>query len=140
MTKIKPAPPPKKGDDIKAKVERWHEVKEEIKALQETEMNLRKFIFAQAFPKPKEGMNRVIRAGMEIAAKHVVYRKVDKVAFATMAPELRKKGLNLDALIEMEPRLIMDGYRALDDRKRKMFEAVLTITDGAPTLDVNLGK
>lgn len=140
MTKIKPAPPPKKNGDIKATVERWNEIKEEIRALQASELTLRKFIFAQAFPKPKEGMNRVIREGMEIAAKHTIYRRVDKTAFATMAPDLRKKGINLDALIEMEPKLVLDEYRKLDVRKRKIFESVLTITDGTPTVDVNLGK
>lgn len=139
MTKI-PPPPPRKAKDIKAIALEWNNLKAQIKSLQDKELALRKFLFAQVFPTPKEGMNRLVKPGLEASGKQAIYRKVDKAAFSTMAAELRKKGINLDVLIEMKPELVLSAYRALDERKRRLFESVLTITDASPTLDINLGK
>lgn len=138
MTKI-PPPPPRKAKDIKAIALEWNNLKAQIKSLQDKELALRKFLFAQVFPTPKEGMNRLVKPGLEASGKQAIYRKVDKAAFSTMAPTLRKKGLNIDVLVEMEPKLVMEEYRKLDERKRKLFESVLTITEGTPTLEINVG-
>lgn len=115
----------------------WQELKTWLAEAEEKEMTLRKAICKQLFPEPKEGSNKFISAGIEAEMKHHIYRKVDEPLLTQLGPELRKWGISVDSLIRRKPELIVRAYKDLDARKRKLFERVLTISDGSPQLTIN---
>lgn len=120
-------------------VKDWLDAKEQLKAWEENELALRRYLIAQLFPNAKEGTTSVIRPGIEAKCSIKVYRKVDASALSAKRADLLKRGINLDLLIRQKPELELKAYRELDERKRRIFESVLTITDGTPTLDINPG-
>ncbi len=137
----KPPPPPRKPADVLlGAISERDAILAQIKQLQEREMQLRKFIFAQSFAKPKEGTNRVLRPdGIEIVGKLDVRRKILPDQFALYRGDLLKRGVPLSRVVEMEPRLVLKEYRALTEHHRKAFDRVLEIKPSeTPQLEIVL--
>lgn len=138
MPKAPPAPPPK-ASALREAIEEQIELRAQIKQLQEREMVLRKYIAAQLFPNPKEGVNHLVRNGIEAKLTLDYKYKVLEAEYTTLRPTLLKLGVPCNRLVEMDPKLVMKEYRALTATHKKQFDRVLSIKPAeTPRLDVNI--
>lgn len=125
-----------------AYVAQWLEIGEQLAALKKKEMQMRKEIFAQLFPKPEEGANAAEFFGIPVTGTHKLNRNLDEAALDAVMAELpedspyRQDGV----LIKYKAAFVMDTYRAMPEKERKIFEQALKIEEGAPTLEFKPGK
>lgn len=107
-----------------------------LKPAQAREMEIRRQLAPYFFPNPVEGTQHVERDGFEVALKHTLTRKLDEAALSHVMPQLPVEFRNVGVLINYKPALVMDGYRALNDDQRLIFDEALTISEGAPALEI----
>jgi hypothetical protein len=107
-----------------------------LKPAQAREMEIRRQLAPYFFPNPIEGTQYIERDGFEVALKHTLTRKLDEAALSHVMPQLPEEFRNVGVLINYKPALVMDGYRALNDDQRLIFDEALTITEGAPALEI----
>lgn len=127
----------------------WNKLQDDLRRIKASEMLLRMKIYKHYFPAETttEGTNNVdLAAGWLLKAKRTIDRKVDLPvlqAFATkpsadLPSKLEQVAINLDNIIEWEPKLKLRAYRALTPEQLVVFDQVLTIKDGAPGLEIVL--
>jgi hypothetical protein len=107
-----------------------------LKPAQAREMEIRRQLAPYFFPNPIEGTQHVERDGFDVALKHTLTRKLDEAALSHVMPQLPEEFRNVGVLINYKPALVMDGYRALNDDQRLIFDEALTISEGAPALEI----
>jgi len=130
----------------------WSDKKAAIETAKTEEMELRKYIVAREFPKKEEGTNTkelgegyklkaVIKYNYNLASNDVVEECLDHIAL------LGNDGPFIaDRLVSWKPNFLKTEYNALLERKEKgderavkildIVNKMLTITEGAPTLDI----
>ena len=119
----------------------WFNASEELKALKNKEMLLRKHVFDGTFVDPKEGTNSVpLPDNWVLKGKYTLNRNPDMDAFTQMAPALRDAGVSLETLIEWKPELKTSVYRDLSDEQRKLVDQCLVIKPGSPALEIVMPK
>lgn len=122
-------------------LEKWYVLQDQLKALKHTESILRKRIFSHYFPTPAEGNNDIELAdGFLLKGTYPITRKVDEGAFTTLKETFREKGINPDNLVDWKPSLVKAAYNRLTAEERKLFDQVLTIKPGSPSMKVVLPK
>ena len=122
---------------IAQRITEWQDLQEKVKAAVKTEMALRKEIFAELFPSPKEGVNtKVLQDGRTIKATHKITREVDEPALTSAWSALVEAKLPVDALIKTKPSLVLSAFRTLTDEQHMIFDACLTIKPGAPSIEI----
>jgi hypothetical protein len=120
---------------------KWYELSKQLETIKTAEMDLRKKIFKGIFTEPREGVNKhALTDGWILKADHKINRKVDEALLATMSPAMREKGINPDALVKWKPELVTGEYRKLTEEEMKLFDQVLTITEGSPQMEIVLPK
>lgn len=107
-----------------------------LKPAQAREMEIRRQLAPYFFPNPVEGTQHIEKDGFEVALKHTITRKVDEAALDSVMPQLPEEFRNIGVLIKYKPSLVMDGYRALNEDERRVFDQALTIDAGAPALEI----
>lgn len=119
----------------------WYEMAQQLKTLRAKEMTLRKKIFGNAFPDPKEGTNSYKLAdGYMLKAQHKLDRSIDPGAFDAMKDVLRKHEINPDSLVRYKPELVLREYRALGEKDRQLFDQCLIVKPGSPSLEIVMPK
>jgi hypothetical protein len=136
--KVPPTPPGNSLAKLEAAILERDNIRKQIKVLDERELALRKFIAAQLFPKPKEGTNKIVRCGIEATLVHKINRKILPVELAQHTADLEKHGVPVAALVEYNPALVLSEYRLLIPTKRKLFDRVLSVSEGTPQLTINV--
>jgi len=128
------------------------QMQDDIAALKEKEMELRKYIVAREFPKKQEGTNTkelgegyklkaVIKYNYNLADNDTVEKCLDHIsALGNEGPFIA------DRLVSWKPSFLKTEYNDLLERKSKgderaikilsIVDEMLTITEGAPTLDI----
>lgn len=121
-----------------ADIDEWVRLNNELKAIKDKEMLLRKKIFGCCFRQPVEGTNTYNLAdGWAIKGKYVLNRKPDIALINVRAQELRSTyGINLETLIKWSPELAITEYRKLSDEQRKAVDDCITITVGSPSIEI----
>lgn len=115
----------------------WSKMKEELNALKAAEMLLRVKIFKGMFPHPTEGTNTTpLQAGWVLKAGYPISRKPDTALLTSMAPMFREKGIPVDVLIRTVPELAIAEYRKLTKEQMHLFDQVLEIKPGSPSLEI----
>jgi hypothetical protein len=115
----------------------WVQLSKSVRALVARELELRKKIFAFVFPSPKEGMNVARINEIEDMKASVPYtRKLNMEEIQRRQEEFAAAEIPLAQLIEWKPELKLPIYRALTDDQRELFDEVLLIKDGSPTLEI----
>ena len=99
-------------------------------------MEIRRQLAPYFFPNPVEGTQHIEKDGFEAALQHKLTYKLDEAALDAVMPQMPEHYRNLGVLVKYKPSLVLDGYRALDTELRLMFDQALTISEGAPTLDI----
>lgn len=126
--------------DRKALLEEWWKSVQAMtaaKALIDREQMLRKLVFAEFFPAPVEGTNKIdIENGWQLKAVHKLDRKIDEAALPSTLDALRKKGISADSLVRYKPEIQIKAFKGLTKEDRDIFSACLTTKPGSPTLDL----
>ncbi len=127
---------------LPAVLREWKEISTWVDTAKKKEMELRQQICAAFFPKPVEGINRVITMldgnEIEIAVDHCINRKLDEAVLDSVMLSLpedspyRQPGV----LVAFKPSLVLKGFRTLPDDQRRIFSAALTETPGSPSLEI----
>lgn len=119
----------------------WYEMSQQLKTLRAKEMLLRKKIFDNAFPEPKEGTNNFELAdGYMLKGKYELNRDIDQGALDALKDTLREKGINPDVLVKYKPSLSIREYRQLTEEEHKLFDQCLIVKPGSPSLEIVLPK
>lgn len=115
----------------------WYALQNQMREIKEREMELRKKIFAFYFQDAVEGTNKLeMQDGYVLNGKRVVNRTVDKGLLVTLTPELQAAGVALDEVIEWKPSLKLAAYRKLTEAQTQLFNQVLVVKDGSPSLEI----
>jgi hypothetical protein len=131
------APAPVTQDEINE----WFAVAARLAADKVREMELRKKIFGFFFQAPEEGVNNVpMSEGWVMKGTYKIDRKPKEELLATHAEELAAANLPLKDLIKLTPSLSVTAYKKLTDEQRKVFDKVLEIKPGAPSLEITKPK
>lgn len=138
----KAALPPALSPEVKEKIKKWQDVKNWLAQAKDDEMKLRRELAAHFVPKPKEGTNHAQGAGFEVVLVHEVTRKLDVAALDSVLAQLpeRYRSTGEGGIIRYKPDLATKVYRAMSPEERKTFDQALTITDGAPKLEIVLAE
>jgi hypothetical protein len=139
---MKPPPPTAKKVSSKTGLQLAIEERDEIlrwlKDAKEREIVLRRYISGHLFPAPKEGVNRIVQAGIEAKLMHKITRKIVDADYEALEPELLKRGVPLSRVVETERKLVLGEYRKLNAYHRKHFDRVLFIKPSeTPDLEIN---
>lgn len=120
---------------------RWYKLQADLAVLKEQEMTLRKRLFAEAFPIAVEGTNSFnLPDAWVLKGTHKLDRKVDIAAYNQLLPNLRKAEVPVDRLLRWDPSLVTGEYRTLTPAHLHLFDQILIIKPGAPSLEIVLPK
>lgn len=115
----------------------WFNLTVELARVKEREMELRKKIFGAYFPMASEGVNDFpLAGGFVLKGTRKIDRKVDEAMLAAKQNELLEKKIPVSSLIKWKPELVTKEYRKLTDADRIIFEQILDIKDGAPSVEI----
>lgn len=119
----------------------WYEMQEKLRVLKADEMTLRKKIVASYFPAPTEGTNSAPLAdGWVLKMTQPVTRGIDIAVLETMSAEFQEKGISISMLIDWKPSLKVSVYKELEEEQRHLFDQVLVIKPGSPSLKIEMPK
>lgn len=134
----------------------WDDIKKTITTATAQEMELRKYIVNRAFPKKEEGMNtKPLGNGYELKASvKFNYNLADNDTVENCLARVAALGNQgpfiADRLVSWKPSFLLTEYRQLVEDKEKgdkfaenvlkEITPMLTITDGAPTLEIKAPK
>lgn len=128
--------------DLNTKLLEWQDTAREARRLVALEMEMRKAIFAHAFPDPKEGVNNYdLGAGYKLKADHKVNRKILEEALPAVIAKLKQEAIDpaiLDQYLKIKYDLKVGPYKALpaDSALKGYLDMAVESKDGAPTLEI----
>lgn len=119
----------------------WYEANEELKKIKAKELLLRNKIFKGKFHSPREGVNQLELAdGYVLKGTHVINRSIDAGALDAYREKFPEFGIQEGLLIVRKPELKIAEYRKLTDEQRNLFDNVLVVKEGTPSLEIVLPK
>ncbi len=118
------------------KIELWEKATAAMDRLKADEIQLRNEIFFALFPVPKEGVNSVEFEGRTVKGTYKINRTVDAAALGSSWQALSEQKIPLDFLIKNKPELVISVFRTLTPEQHLLFDNVLTIKPGSPTLEI----
>lgn len=118
----------------------WSALREQMLAFAPTvekEIQVRKELFALAFPVPKEGTNTEdLPNGWKIKGIYRLDRKLDEAALPAVFEQLRNQNVNPDPLVKWKPELVTGDYKALSPANKATFDQALTTKPASPTVEL----
>lgn len=109
----------------------WQDAVKTLSDAKMREMELRKILFNAAFPNPEEGVQRVdLMDGGKLKGTYKLNRKIDVDALDKIPDRLKQY------CIKYKPELDIKEYRKLSREDTIVFDTCLTVTPGAPSLEV----
>lgn len=126
-----------KQEQLFSKIGRWTQLQNQLAAIKDEEMKLRKEIFDQCFPAPTEGASTIdMPEGWKLKGTYKLTRSLDEAALPAVIAELHKHKVATDQLITYRPNLSVSTYRKLDPKWQRVLEQAMEIKPGAPTLEL----
>lgn len=118
------------------KLYQWYEKAEQLKKLKAEEIELRKEVFGDYFPEPKEGTNKVeVEGNAQLVAQFPYNYTLDADSIDAGLEHVPKT--YKDNLVVWKPTLAIKVYRQLSKKARTGFTSeCLTITPGSPSLTI----
>jgi hypothetical protein len=118
------------------KLEQWHVIKAQAAELVAQEQELRKEIFAMAFPNPEEGSkyNKLdLPEGYILQGDYKINRRIDEAALG----EVQKKmdPVAFGRTFKFKPELIKAGLKDISEEQRAIASICIIATPGTPALD-----
>lgn len=125
----------------------WLKIKDIAKSLSDTEMTMRKALFAATFPDPKEGANTFVLAdGRKLSATHKINRSIDEALLQPTRAEyelLNDRPINFDELLKVKHELVTSAFRKLQPAKGEapgpayvVISKMITAKPGSPSMEV----
>ena len=125
--------------ETQLKLQEWVDAAGDLVSLKAKEALLRKELFDEFFPKPKEGTNTAdLDNGWKVKGTYKLNRNIDKAALPAVL-KLMEEGSE-DTLINYKPELKAKAYKSLEAKAKKIFDEVLTTKPGTPTLELKAPK
>lgn len=123
---------------LSQKLWEWSQTAAELERVKAKEMTLRKELFGQIFPDPREGVNKAdLPQGWKVNGTYKLDRKVDEVALPSVLEKLLARGVGQAVdLIKVKPELVVKVYKGLKDEDRYIMDQALIIKPGAPSLEL----
>ena len=121
---------------MKEKVEEWKEAKAELDRFKRLEMKLRKELFAEVFPTPKEGTNKTELAGFAFKGVHKLNYTLEEALVPNVRSALQKLNVNPDTIFKVKVNLIKKGFENLTGQAKEILEEAVTVKAGSPTLTI----
>lgn len=116
---------------------KWYILQQQLRELREQEADLRAKLFNNFFIDAQEGTNsHTLPDGYILKGKRVITRSIDKGALNASLEGLRAVKINVDEVVDWKPTLKMSAYRKLTPEQQKIFDQVLVVKDGAPSLEI----
>jgi hypothetical protein len=128
-------------EKFQKELELWYNWQDELGSLKAAEMSLRKDIFARCFPNPVEGSDNKydLVGGWIVQGKYPIDRKIDTALLTNYQAKFDKAGIKAD-IIRWKPELSVTEYKKLTDKQKELFDNVLIIKPGSPSLEVKKPK
>ncbi len=126
---------------------RWQCLKDTVETAKTAEMEMRKYIVNRAFPNKHEGMNSIelgngymlkasVKYNYTLSDNKAVEEALDKIAMIG-----NEGSFIAERLVSWKPTLCLSEYRELDNEEiKRELHKVLTISEGAPTLEIKEPK
>lgn len=118
----------------------WVAKAKQVKKLDAEEKELRKRLFAAAFPTPKEGANsRDLVDGRKLKGTHKINRTIDDASVQATIAEIRSLGRNdivAEDIFIPTFKLSIGGLKKAPDDVRKIAEKAVIAKPGTPELKV----
>ena len=128
-------------EQLFSKIGRWTQLSQQLAAIKDEEMKLRKELFEECFPSPTEGTATVdMPEGWKLKGTYKLTRSLDEAALPAVIAELHKHKVSTDQLITYKPNLSLSAYRKMDDKWRKVLEQAMEIKPGGPALELGAPK
>jgi len=135
----------------------WQQAKDVLETAKATEMDWRKYVVKRAFPNPDEGMNTLDLGNnyqLKASVKYNYNLDTDNKKVNAMLDKLAITGNDgsfiAERLVSWKPSFLLTEYRVIQDeaeegnqlakQRLKIIAEALTITDGAPTVDIKENK
>lgn len=120
-------------------LDEWYEAKQNAEQWAQKEVALRKQIFAEAFPSPDVGTNKVkLPHGMALIGTYRMNYRIDQAALEESRSLIPAE--TLEAVINYRPEIRDGKFRALSDEEQLLFAPFVTITPGTPGLEIKSAK
>lgn len=115
----------------------WDRVKNEIARLKEVEMNMRLRIAHSGFTTDAEGTNRAeLGNGYELKTVINYTYKLDSDKDKVIAVSDKLPPYIADRLFKWKVDISVSEYRLLEPAHKKLVDRILTVTEGAPKVDI----
>lgn len=126
--------------ELSYKIAQWTAVAEQQKHFQELERKLRKEIFDELFPKPKEGTNRAeLGMGYSLVATYPIDRKIDLTSYTAISGQFEENHIPSN-IIKYEPKLEVKVYKAMTGQQQLFFDQALIIKPGSIQMKIEPPK
>jgi hypothetical protein len=129
---------PKQADRL---LQEWLRMAHELSKIKSQEFLLRSRVFKHFFPHPDEGTNTFeLGAGYKLKAAYPFTREVDEGSLKSKDNEFKAAGIDPSLLVKYKPALVTAIYRTLTLEQQRLFDTILTIKPGAPSLKIDAPK
>lgn len=120
-------------------LDEWYEAKQNAEQWALKEVNLRKQIFAEAFPSPDVGANKVkLPHGMALVGTYRLNYRIDQAALEESKSLIPAE--TFETVVSYRPEIRDGKFRALSDEEQLLFTPFVTITPGTPSLEIKSAK
>ncbi len=127
-------------EELSNKLAAWTNASEQQKYWQELERKLRKEIFDEFFPNPKEGTNRAeLMMGHSIVATYPIDRKVDLTSYTAISEQFEENKIPIN-IVKYEPKLDVRVYKAMTGQQQLFFDQALIIKPGSIQMKIEPPK
>lgn len=125
-----------------ARLQVWFVTKKQLSELKQSEFLERKDLCSFYFPHPVEGTNRVdLGLGYDLKLQHQLLYSIDEPALEQVTKEdVKRLKLNMDELIEWQPKLKVAAYRKLTAEQQAFVNKFIDVTDGSPQMEITTSK
>jgi hypothetical protein len=114
----------------------WLNAREELSRLKAKEILLRDKISRTFFRAAKEGTNtHELGNGYKLKYVHKLTRDVDEAMLTNLLPELVKKGVNVEEVVERKPVLKVKAWRDLTPEQHQIFDQCVTTKPATGSLE-----
>lgn len=119
------------------KLNEWNTLRAQITELEAKEIELRKELFATAFPNPEEGSkyNKLdLPNGYMLQGDYKINRRVDEAALDTVRKEMDP--IAFGRTFRFKPELSKSGFKDLTDEQKRIASQAIIAAPGTPSLAI----
>lgn len=126
-------------NDLTPLLDQWFEAKQNSEQWALKEVTLRKQIFAEAFPSPDVGSNKIkLPHGMALVGTYRLNYRIDQAALEESKSLIPAE--TFESVVGYRPEIRDGRFRALSEEEQLLFAPFVTITPGLPGIEIKSAK